>query len=226
MVLERSDRVDFTLAGRRAPPRRVDRVALPELRSRQCALDAQRADRRRSAQGSPQGCPAISATAASTGTCLAATGADTSDLASAAPGPSAALGYYSGGDRPRRINIGGTLGLRGYPQFGYIVGSPAFMFNQELRFPLLTHLTLGTPVGDLDFPEIQAGLFTDVGKAPFPTGTTARCSVVTGLASAWRWDRLRYCGSIGAAVQRRRFRGYGLTAEQRNPGFVQLLLRL
>ena len=46
-----------------------------------------------------------------------------------------AFGYYSGGDRPRRINIGGTVALRGYPQFGYIVGSRAFMFNQELRFP-------------------------------------------------------------------------------------------
>ena len=45
------------------------------------------------------------------------------------------------------------------------------MFNQEFRFPLLTHLTLGTPFGDLDFPEIQGGLFTDVGKAPFSTST-------------------------------------------------------
>ena len=44
--------------------------------------------------------------------------------------------------------------------------------NQEVRFPLLTHLTLGTPFGDLDLPEIQAGLFTDVGRARFPTSTT------------------------------------------------------
>ena len=43
------------------------------------------------------------------------------------------------------------------------------MFNQEVRFPLLTHLTLGTPFGDVDFPEIQAGLFTDVGQARFST---------------------------------------------------------
>ncbi|HEY8257842.1 MAG TPA: hypothetical protein VIG08_09305, partial [Gemmatimonadales bacterium] len=82
-----------------------------------------------------------------------------------------AYGYYSGGDRPRRVNIGGTLGLRGYPQFGYIVGSRAFMFNQEVRFPILTHLTLGTPFGDLDLPEIQAGAFTDVGRATFSTAT-------------------------------------------------------
>ena len=38
------------------------------------------------------------------------------------------------------------------------------MFNQEFRIPLLTHLTLGTPLGDLDLPEIQAGLFTDRGS--------------------------------------------------------------
>ena len=63
-----------------------------------------------------------------------------------------AYGFYSGGDRPRRVNIGGTLGLRGYPQFGYIVGSEAFMFNQEVRFPLLTHLTLGTPARRPRFP--------------------------------------------------------------------------
>ena len=65
------------------------------------------------------------------------------------------LGFYSGGDRPRRINIGGTLGLRGYPQFGHILGSHAFMLNQELRFPVLTHLTLGTPFGDLDSPRYR-----------------------------------------------------------------------
>ncbi len=82
-----------------------------------------------------------------------------------------AYGFYSGGDRPRRTNIGGTLALRGYPQFGYIVGSQAFMANQEVRFPLLTHLTLGTPVGDLDLPEIQGAIFTDVGKATFETSS-------------------------------------------------------
>ncbi len=78
-----------------------------------------------------------------------------------------AYGFYSGGDRPRRTNIGGTTALRGYPQFGFILGSSAWMANQEVRFPLLTHLTLGTPLGDLDFPEIQGAFFTDVGKAAF-----------------------------------------------------------
>ena len=89
-----------------------------------------------------------------------------------------AFGFYSGGDRPRRVNIGGTLGMRGYPQFGYIVGSRAYMLNQELRFPVLTHLTLGTPFGDMDLPEIQAAFFTDVGKA-----TSTRRSTATLLGS-------------------------------------------
>ena len=45
------------------------------------------------------------------------------------------------------------------------------MFNQELRFPLLTHFTLGLPFGDVDFPGVQGGLFTDVGKARFSNST-------------------------------------------------------
>jgi hypothetical protein len=133
-----------------------------------------------------------------------------------------AFGYYSGGDRPRRINIGGTLALRGYPQFGYIVGSRAFMFNQELRFPLLTHLTFGTPFGDLDLPEIQAGLFTDVGRARFPTSTTRALlgsygisfRMGLGLLTVLRLD-------IGRRFSDRdQFEGYSLSQEQRKRGFV------
>ncbi|MEO8201216.1 MAG: hypothetical protein ABI679_11890 [Gemmatimonadota bacterium] len=76
-------------------------------------------------------------------------------------------GWYSGGDRPRRVNIGGTLGLRGYPQYGAIVGSRAFLVNQEIRFPLLNYLTFGTPVGAVTFPELQGAFFFDLGKAWF-----------------------------------------------------------
>jgi hypothetical protein len=53
------------------------------------------------------------------------------------------------------------------------------MFNQEVRFPLLTHLTLGTPLGDLDLPEIQAGLFTDLGRPASPPPPIA-------LLGSWR----------------------------------------
>ena len=131
------------------------------------------------------------------------------------------FGFYSGGDRPRRTNIGGTLGLRGYPLFGYIVGSEAFMANQEVRFPLLTHLTLGTPFGDLDFPEIQAALFTDVGKATFNTATDR--AVVGSYGVSFRLALgplavLRF--DVGRRFSDDNFRGYGLAADQRDAGFV------
>ncbi|HXE56930.1 MAG TPA: hypothetical protein VNK43_02920 [Gemmatimonadales bacterium] len=77
------------------------------------------------------------------------------------------LGFYSGGDRPRRVNIGGTWALRGYPLYGYIVGSKAYMLNQELRFPLLNGILLATPVGDLPFPGVDAAVFADLGRAWF-----------------------------------------------------------
>ena len=133
-----------------------------------------------------------------------------------------AYGYYSGGDRPRRVNIGGTLGLRGYPQFGYIVGTRAFMFNQELRFPVLTHLTLGTPLGDLDFPEVQAGIFADVGRASLST------SAVRALLGSYGVSFRMALGPLAVLrldVGRRfsdadKYRGYGLFGKQKRPGFV------
>jgi hypothetical protein len=75
------------------------------------------------------------------------------------------IGYYSGGSRPRRIAIGGTWGLRGYPRVGNVGGERVFLVNQELRFPLLSHVTLGLPFGDLRFPGVQGALFVDFGGA-------------------------------------------------------------
>jgi hypothetical protein len=132
-----------------------------------------------------------------------------------------ALGFYSGGDRPHRINIGGTVGLRGYPEFGYIVGTRAYMLNQEIRFPLLTHLTLGTPLGDLDFPEIQGGIFTDLGKALLyqeagrallgSYGISFRLAL--GPLAVLRLD-------VGHRFSNGSFRGYSLNLDQRQPSFV------
>ncbi|HSB52974.1 MAG TPA: hypothetical protein VLD58_01400, partial [Gemmatimonadales bacterium] len=131
-----------------------------------------------------------------------------------------AYGYYSGGDRPRRTNIGGTLAMRGYPQFGFIVGSRAYMFNQELRFPLLTHLTLGTPLGDITFPEIQAALFTDVGKATFQSTDRALLGsygisfrMALGPLAVVRMD-------LGRRFSNGDYRGYSLDRDQRKPGFL------
>jgi hemolysin activation/secretion protein len=76
-----------------------------------------------------------------------------------------ALGYYAGGTRPRRISIGGPWGLRGYPRIGHVTGTRVFLLNQELRFPLTHHVTLGFPVGELRLPGVQGALFVDAGGA-------------------------------------------------------------
>ena len=132
-----------------------------------------------------------------------------------------ALGFYSGGDRPRRINVGGTVGIRGYPQFGHILGSHAFMLNQELRFPVLTHLTVGTPFGDVDFPEIQAGLFVDVGKATFPSVDERALLGSYGLSLRLAIAPLAVLRlDMGRRFTDGDYAGYSLSGEQKKPGFV------
>jgi len=133
------------------------------------------------------------------------------------------MGFYSGGDRPDRINIGGTLGLRGYPIYGYIVGSRAYMVNQEIRFPLFNYLAFGTAgLGELRFPDIHGAFFVDVGKAWYQAddnrallgswGVSFRWPVVPGAVLRLDWGRRFTDGG---------FRGYGLTLEQRKRSFVQ-----
>jgi hypothetical protein len=95
------------------------------------------------------------------------------------------------------------------------------MFNQELRFPILTHLTLGLPFGDWDLPQIQGGLFTDIGKATYSTtpgrgmlgsfGISFRMAL--GPLTVLRLDWGRRFGSND-------LRGYGLSLDQRDAGFV------
>ena len=74
-------------------------------------------------------------------------------------------GYMSGGERPRRINIGGSWGLRGYPRYGYVTGNRAWLFNAEYRFPITDFLTIGFPFGAARFPGMQGALFLDYGRA-------------------------------------------------------------
>ena len=76
-----------------------------------------------------------------------------------------AEGYASGGERPRRIGIGGPWGLRGYPPNGYVSGTYAWLANAEFRFPLTDFLTIGFPFGAARFPGVQAALFLDYGRA-------------------------------------------------------------
>jgi WD40 repeat protein len=130
-------------------------------------------------------------------------------------------GFYSGGDRPRRTNLGGTLALRGYPLFGYIVGSQAYMFNQELRFPLLNHLGIGFPFGDLDLPEIQGALFTDIGKATFETSPNRATIGSYGISFRLAVAPLAVLRlDVGRRFSSSHFEGYGLDRDQRDGSFV------
>lgn len=90
-------------------------------------------------------------------------------------------GYTSGGERPRRINIGGSWALRGYPQYGYIAGTRAWLINAEYRFPILDFLTIGFPFGPVRFPGIQGALFADYGRAWSRTTTDRGVLGATGL---------------------------------------------
>lgn len=82
-----------------------------------------------------------------------------------------ALGYWTGGERPRLINIGGSWGLRGYPYFGYVSGTRAWLLSAEWRFPIADYVTFGFPFGAAQFPGVQGALFTDLGRAWTPTTT-------------------------------------------------------
>ncbi len=132
-----------------------------------------------------------------------------------------AFGFHSGGDRPERVNIGGTLGIRGYPNYGYILGAQAWMLNGELRFPLLDYFTLGTPIGAIRFPDFQGAFFVDAGKTWFEGekrallgsyGVSFRWPVFPGLVLRLDWGR-RFTDND--------FRGYALQPEQTRRSFVQ-----
>jgi hypothetical protein len=133
------------------------------------------------------------------------------------------VGFYSGGDRPQRVNVGGTLGIRGYPLYGYVIGSRVWMVNSELRYPLLDYFTFGTPFGPFRFPEVQGAFFADVGRAWLFSeehravlgsyGISFRMPLVPGLVLRLDWGR-RFSDAG--------FRGYGLSERQKRRSFVQL----
>src|SRR5438045_314982 len=90
-------------------------------------------------------------------------------------------GYGAGGERPRRIGIGGSWALRGYPQYGYVAGTRAWLVNAEYRFPILNFLMIGFPFGAARFPGIQGALFVDYGRAWSKTTTDRGVLGATGL---------------------------------------------
>ena len=132
-----------------------------------------------------------------------------------------ALGYYAGGERPQRINIGGSLGVRGFPWYGYVSGSKVWVVNQEFRFQMLDRLVLGVPITDFVLPGIQAAPFFDVGAATTPGSPTGPTLSSRGIS--WRmalgpfavlrldWGHRRVYGDPGL---------YGLTQNYRSGRFV------
>lgn len=130
------------------------------------------------------------------------------------------FGYYAGGARPRRISIGGSYALRGYPRYAYVSGTRAVMANLEWRFPITDYLSIGFPFGEFRFPGVQGAFFGDVGRA-WSARSTSRgylgayglglrmsfgSPLVLRLDLGWRYgagDRVPY--SLPANYQGRRF---------------------
>lgn len=132
------------------------------------------------------------------------------------------LGWYSGGDRPRRINLGGTHAIRGFPLFGEVTGTKAWMVNQEIRFPLLSYLTFGTPAGPFRFPQMQGALFFDLGQAALPNSVGR--GVLGSFGGSLRWALWPF-GVVRMDIGRRFGNGYaayGLPATIRPGGFLQV----
>lgn len=132
-----------------------------------------------------------------------------------------ALGYHAGGARPRRINIGGSWGLRGYPRYGYVAGTSAWLVNAEWRFPITDFLALGFPFGVVRVPGMEGALFVDAGRAWTPD-TRGRgvlgsgglgLRMPLGVPLVLRLD-------LGYRFHRGDRDAYGLTAPARRTRFV------
>jgi outer membrane protein assembly factor BamA len=131
------------------------------------------------------------------------------------------LGYWTGGDRPRLINIGGSWGLRGYPYFGYVSGTRAWLVSAEWRFPITDYMTLGFPFGAVQFPGVQGAFFHDIGRAWTPT-TSARGTLASwGLGLRFPIaEPLVLRLDVGYRYHRGDLRLYGLPTRDQGPRFV------
>ena len=74
------------------------------------------------------------------------------------------LGRFHLGKEAYRSYMGGSWDLRLYPLY-QIWGRKLFLINNELRFPFINHLIVGSPVGGLGFRGINGALFLDIGQA-------------------------------------------------------------
>ena len=132
-----------------------------------------------------------------------------------------ALGYWTGGDRPRLINIGGSWGLRGYPYFGYVSGTRAWLLSAEWRFPITDYLALGFPFGAAQFPGVQGALFTDLGRAWTPA--TSERGALGSWGVGFRMpilDALVLRLDVGYRYHRGDIVSYGLPSRVSGPRFA------
>lgn len=74
------------------------------------------------------------------------------------------LGHFSSGHEPQRRYLGGSWDLRGYSRRGFYARNVVLSSN-ELRFPLIDALFVGSPVASLGFNAIRGALFFDAGNA-------------------------------------------------------------
>jgi hypothetical protein len=70
--------------------------------------------------------------------------------------------FLSGGKEPVRRYFGGSWDFRGFNRRSFYVRQILFASN-EFRFPLINHLDIAFPLGNLAFHRIQGALFFDAG---------------------------------------------------------------
>jgi hypothetical protein len=72
--------------------------------------------------------------------------------------------FMNQGNYARRYFMGGSWSLRGWPWIS-MRGTKLWQTNAELRFPLLSEISLRFPFGlDMSFPQIRGALFFDAGN--------------------------------------------------------------
>ena len=69
----------------------------------------------------------------------------------------------SWGSQLQLYYLGGPWDLRGY-NFRQFIGRTTYLFNTELRFPLIDRFALSFPFGTVEIPLFRGALFMDLGK--------------------------------------------------------------
>lgn len=72
--------------------------------------------------------------------------------------------FSSSGAEPQRLYLGGSWSFRGFDRRKFYNRNILFASN-ELRFPLINDLLIGSPLGVIDFRGIRGALFFDTGAA-------------------------------------------------------------